>query len=301
MKLKQWIHDPLFWKPVAVSATWCLLLACLIGITYVFPGSKKKLRQIDSKKIPIISLKKNDGKKFSTKEIAKKKGIIVFWTTWCYTCEEEIKILSKPRALPEDWTLWIVNAGEAVKTVEEHLKKADDKFETILDPRSFLIEPRRVPALFISRGDGYIRGPLGLYDGHEMIEGAKALMASDDFKRDEYISIWYKINRYGTRLLWHDGGMSAILLFMTLLWLSRKKLKNTKPLFVIMICHAIIKLSKTSVRFLWEFGIELDRYYWMVSETINLQVWAWAGLYFIAGLILIRANFEDRFYQKTET
>ncbi|MDH4263906.1 MAG: redoxin domain-containing protein, partial [Spirochaetia bacterium] len=180
------------------------------------------------------------------------KGILVFWHTWCYSCKDEIKLLKSVNLKEKGWKLWIINSGENLKEIQKYFNRKDFKFKSIIDTNSFIIESKKVPAVYISKGDGYIYGSLNLYHGDKILDGAMFLMNNPMGKYNfkEFLSFYKQVIKFCSNILMYDSSISILLLIFMFLIMAKNEIKNISFPLTILGIHISLKIIKTCLRFI---------------------------------------------------
>ncbi len=91
-----------------------------------------------------------------------KNAIIFFWATWCPHCREALKNLNNNAAQLQDKGIKVilVDLGETVQEVRQHIEKNKINFDVFLDTKNFLSEPYGiigVPTFFFLNDQGVVK------------------------------------------------------------------------------------------------------------------------------------------------
>ncbi len=119
-----------------------VILTCLFFLIFILMFTNNLLAQ--SFKNPLIgsmapdfTVQTKDGRQESFLEICDGKNtILVFWATWCYKCQKELKNINQKKSIIEskDIHLVLVNAGEKRKKVDAFLQKHNLDLNVYIEP-----------------------------------------------------------------------------------------------------------------------------------------------------------------------
>jgi thiol-disulfide isomerase/thioredoxin len=84
---------------------------------------------------PIYLFKIEDNKYFKSKDLLRKKNLIVsFFATWCIPCAKEIPELTKlSKRFGDDFQFLLVDVNEKKNIVKEHVSKKGITLQVVLD------------------------------------------------------------------------------------------------------------------------------------------------------------------------
>ncbi len=114
-------------------------------------------------KAPDFTLPDLEGREIGLqKDMAGRDTLIVFWATWCPSCEEELKILDKAyREYGEKgFNLLTINVYDDPDMVRRYVERRDLSFPVLLDTEGKVAERYQVYAIpigYLLDGDGRIR------------------------------------------------------------------------------------------------------------------------------------------------
>ena len=103
----------------------------------------------------------NDKAIFLSEYKGKKAVVLLFWTTWCPYCREELKTLNQEYAglAKNSIELLAINVGEPKSKVENFVKNRNFTFEVLLDKDSTVADAYElmgVPSYFVINKAGQI-------------------------------------------------------------------------------------------------------------------------------------------------
>jgi cytochrome c biogenesis protein CcmG/thiol:disulfide interchange protein DsbE len=121
-------------------------------------------RSTEKKVAPPFSLKGLDGKSVSLSEFRGKPVLLVFWTTWCPTCREDLDMMEKFSAGKRDQLTVLLLAidGERQKKIERIVKEDHITLPVLLILKEKTMDDYGVrgwiPLTFLIDGEGFLMG-----------------------------------------------------------------------------------------------------------------------------------------------
>jgi peroxiredoxin len=118
---------------------------------------------LSGQEAPDITLPKSNGGSSSFRSVMSgKKAVMIFWTTWCPHCLEQLRTISQNRARLDEQgiALLLVNIGESPAQVQRFLQMKGYDFDVFLDTEGQAAEMYRVmgiPAIVLVGADGKVR------------------------------------------------------------------------------------------------------------------------------------------------
>lgn len=140
-------------------------LFSVIGIIFLTGISCMQVKTPEIKeKIPALDFKLPDlNNEFVTLSSYKGKNpvILLFWTTWCPFCREELNILNKkyPQLAKEGWEVLGINIEESPSIVGVFLKKRPLAFKVLLDTDAqvtYSYDILGVPTFILVNKEGFV-------------------------------------------------------------------------------------------------------------------------------------------------
>lgn len=139
-----------------------LTFILLFFISFAFMSYAAQNIPVSLKPAPLFSLSDLEGKAVSLSEYKGKKAVVLlFWTTWCPYCREELKTLNKeyPSLAKDSIELLTINVGEPKHKVDNFVKSHSLSFKVLLDKDSLVSEDYSlmgVPTYFVINKSGQI-------------------------------------------------------------------------------------------------------------------------------------------------
>jgi peroxiredoxin len=117
---------------------------------------------------PEFELAKLDGAKISSKDLAGKPAVLVFWTAWCPSCKEEAPHINKLAAQYQSKGVRVVgiNIGEGAARISEGIKDFGIEYDVVRDADTHIAKTYLVvgtPTVVFLDKKGVIR-----YHGNEL-------------------------------------------------------------------------------------------------------------------------------------
>lgn len=118
---------------------------------------------LSGQEAPDITLPRIKGSSSSFRDVIRgKKAVMVFWTTWCPHCQDQLRMISqnKTRLDAQGIVLLLINIGESQAQVQRFLQTRGYDFDVFLDRDGQAAEMYRVlgiPVIVLVGEDGKVR------------------------------------------------------------------------------------------------------------------------------------------------
>lgn len=112
------------------------ILLTVFFVSFCFSSYAAEGVNNEFKRAPIFQLKSLDGKAVSlTDYLGKKTVVLIFWTTWCPYCREQLKQLNErlPELTKKGIEILAIDVGETKNKVENFAKSHSLSLQILLD------------------------------------------------------------------------------------------------------------------------------------------------------------------------
>ena len=140
-------------------------LRIFMVLFFVSLGLVSFIAKVNADNLAVASafqLKDLNDKVVSLSDYKNKKAVmLIFWTTWCPYCREELNILNKEYtgSVKDSVELLAINVGESKSKVENYVKSHNISFKVLLDSDSLVARSydlMGVPTYFVINKSGEI-------------------------------------------------------------------------------------------------------------------------------------------------